>query len=100
MYIYIFINIYIYLFLYIYIFIYIYLYIYIIIFICTYIFIYIYIYIPTLQMKKTNFNQPACVTDIHVMAIIMNPLSHKPVQNQSGCSPYILLSMETTTNID
>ena len=77
-------------------------------YICIYVYIYlllylyIYIYIPTLQTKETSFNQTACVVDIHVMAmaIIMNPLSYKPVQNQSGCSPYILLSVETTANID
>ena len=80
----------------------IYVYMYMCIYIYIYFFIYIYIYIPTLQTKETSFNQTACVVDIHVMAmaIIMNPLSYKPVQNQSGCSPYILLSVETTANID
>ena len=101
------ICIYVYMYICIYVYMYIckYVYIYISIYILIYTYklflhMYIYIYIPTLQTKETSFNQPACVADIHVMAIIMNPLSHKPVQNQSGCSPYILLPVETTANID
>ena len=51
--------------------------IYVDIYIYIFIYTYIYIYIPTLQAKETSFNQPACVVDIHVMAMIMNPLSTK-----------------------